>query len=428
MEQPLHEVAYFQEGPGILAKDFVDSGTPIVRLAGLGGYEVTLKGCNHVADERASSKWQHFKLNLGDILVSTSASFGRPAVVGSEAEDAIFYTGIIRFRTKSKHLSDGYLKLFLGSREFILQAEAHASGSVIRHFGPSHLRQMTIRIPPIDLQREIVDLIGLLDDKIELNRRMNETLEVMARAIFKDWFVDFGPTRAKVEGHAPYLTPELWELFPDALDDGDKPIGWEEESAFVQAHWVNGAAYKNMHFTDAPDALPVIKIAELKAGITKNTKFTNTALNDKFRITNGELLFSWSGNPDTSIDTFIWVSGSAWLNQHIFAVRENGKRSRPFLYAMLKWLKPEFAEIARNKQTTGLGHVTQQDLKRLLVHIGSPTVMTAFDELMEPTYDRIQGNLMEVRVLAQTRDLLIPKLMSGEIRLRNAEEAVEAVA
>ena len=224
-EHSIHEVAFFQEGPGILAKDFAESGTPLIRLAGLGGYEVTLRGCNHVSDEMASTKWQHFQLKSGDILVSTSASFGRPAVVGPAAEDAIFYTGIIRFRAKSKLLSDGYLKLFLGSREFDLQAEAHASGSVIRHFGPSHLRQMTIRIPPIEFQREIVDLIGILDDKIELNRRMNETLEAMARAIFKDWFVDFGPTRAKAEGRAPYLAPELWDLFPDALDDeGNDPL------------------------------------------------------------------------------------------------------------------------------------------------------------------------------------------------------------
>lgn len=274
----------------------------------------------------------------------------------------------------------------------------------------------------------IAELFTAIDRRIDLNRRMNGTLEAVARALFKDWFVDFGPTRAKAEGRAPYLAPELWDPFPDALDEQDKPVGWEEEPVYAQAHWVNGAAYKNMHFTDTPDALPVIKIAELKTGVTKNTKSTNTALGDKYRIMDGELLFSWSGNPDTSIDAFIWVGGSAWLNQHIFAVRGNGKRPQPFLYAMLKWLKPEFAEIARNKQTTGLGHVTQQDLKRLLVHIGSTEVMAAFDELMKPIYDRILGNLIEMRVLAQTRDLLVPKLMSGEIRLRDAEAAVEEVA
>ena len=94
---------------------------------------------------------------------------------------------------------------------------------------------------------------------------------------------------------------------------------------------------------------------------------------------------------------------------------------------MLKWLNPDFSEIARNKQTTGLGHVTQQDLKRLLVNIGSAEIMMAFDDLVAPIFDRIYRNLMEIRVLAETRDLLLPKLMYGEIRMHEAEIAVEAV-
>ena len=307
-----------------------------------------------------------------------------------------------------------------------LELNNYRAGSGQPLLNQSILKQISYGVPPADHRKAIGEMLGTLDDKIELNRQTNETLEAMARAFFKDWFVDFGPTRAKAEGRSPYLVPTLWDLFPDALKD-DKPVGWVEETVHAQAHWVNGAAYKNMHFTDAPNALPVIKIVELKAGVTKNTKFTNTALGDKYRITDGELLFSWSGNPDTSIDTFIWTGGDAWLNQHIFAVRNNGKRPLAFLYAMLKWLNPDFSEIARNKQTTGLGHVTQQDLKRLLVNIGSAEIMMAFDDLVAPIFDRIYRNLMEIRVLSETRDLLLPKLISGEIRMREAEIAVEAV-
>ena len=285
-----------------------------------------------------------------------------------------------------------------------------------------------VALPPRAEQEAIADLLSALDHKIELSRRMNETLEAMARAIFKDWFIAFGPTRAKLGGLAPYLAAEFWNLFPDSLDEEDKPIGWVVESVHAQAQWVNGAAYKNMHFTEDPDALPVIKIAELKAGVTKNTKYTNTALGKKYRISDGELLFSWSGNPDTSIDTFIWTGGDAWLNQHIFAVRPNGRKSITFLYCMLKWLKQEFAEIARNKQTTGLGHVTQKDLKRLTVCTGTSHILATFDDTAKPIYSLIYSNLAENRRLSQTRDLLLPKLMSGEIRLREAEKAVEAVA
>jgi type I restriction enzyme S subunit len=271
---------------------------------------------------------------------------------------------------------------------------------------------------PVDDEQDLIAaVLSALDDKIELNRRMNETLEASARTLFQDWFVDFGPTRAKAEGRLAYLAPNLWSLFPATLDAEGKPDGWEWGSLLEQADWVNGAAYKNMDFVAPKDGLPVVKIAELKAGVTGQTKFTNTDLGQRYRITNGELLFSWSGNPDTSIDAFLWTGGAAWLNQHIFAVRENGARTKAELFVMLKWLMPEFAEIARNKQTTGLGHVTKDDMKRLMVVCPCDDIQAAFANLITPIFDQILGNIHESRTLAETRDLLLPKLMSGEIRV-----------
>lgn len=363
-----------------------------------------------------------------DVVLSRRTNPG-VTTVDRTGTDFALGQNLVLLRSNGQKIDPPFLKWLVRTPAWWGQIDKFINvGAVFNSLKCADVPNFELPVPPIDTQQRISGLLDAIDTRIDLNRRMNETLEALVRVIFKDWFIDFGPTRAKAEGRAPYLAPELWDPFPDALDEQDKPVGWEEEPVYAQAHWVNGAAYKNMHFTNTPDALPVIKIAELKTGVTKNTKSTNTALGDKYRIMDGELLFSWSGNPDTSIDAFIWVGGSAWLNQHIFAVRENGKRPQPFLYAMLKWLKPEFAEIARNKQTTGLGHVTQQDLKRLLVHIGSTEVMAAFDELMKPIYDRILGNLIEMRVLAQTRDLLVPKLMSGEIHLRDTEAAVKAVA
>ncbi len=291
------------------------------------------------------------------------------------------------------------------------------------------LASLPIVLPPSAERRSIAATLGALDDKIELNRKMNATLEAMARALFRDWSVDFGPTRAKMEGRTPYLSPDLWSLFPDRLDDEGKPEGWAYEPLLDLAEWVNGAAYKNMHFSDAADALPVIKIAELKSGVTGNTQRTATDLGARYLIDDGELLFSWSGNPDTSIDTFLWAGGKAWLNQHIFAVRQNGKRSKPYLHALLKFLKPEFAELARNKQTTGLGHVTKADMQRMRVCAASPEVHQAFDRLIEPIFNQTLGLQTETRILAQTRDLLLPRLMSGELRVADlASFDQEAVA
>ena len=162
--------------------------------------------------------------------------------------------------------------------------------------------------------------------------------------------------------------------------------------------------------------------------MTAQTKFTNTDLGDRYRISDGEMLFSWSGNPDTSIDTFFWIGGPAWLNQHIFAVRENGRKQPAYLYTLLKSLNPTFAELARNKQTTGLGHVTKEDLRRLQIVVPPLSVENEFNRIVEPILQRIRGALFEIRTLIATRDLLLPKLMSGEIQLHDAEKALEAVA
>ena len=116
---------------------------------------------------------------------------------------------------------------------------------------------------------------------------MNDTLGMMAQSIFKDWFVDFGPTQAKLDRHPPYLDMTLWSLFPDRFGDDGRPKGWTEESVYDQALWINGAAYKDMHFSSEPDALPVVKIAELKNGITQTTRFTNTKLGERYKILTG---------------------------------------------------------------------------------------------------------------------------------------------
>ena len=188
-ERAFEDVIDFREGPGILAKDFREHGIPLVRLAGLNGGASLLEGCNFLDPEAVSTRWSHFRLELGDILLSTSASLGRIAVVGQKGIGAVPYTGIIRMRPRGDDLYAPFIRYLLEGPDFQLQAEMVGVGSVIRHFGPMHLRQMTVRIPPLPEQRAIAHVLGTLDDKIELNRRMNETLEEMARALFKSWFV-----------------------------------------------------------------------------------------------------------------------------------------------------------------------------------------------------------------------------------------------
>jgi len=155
------------------------------------------------------------------------------------------------------------------------------------------------------------------------------------------------------------------------------PESWERHVLYSLATWINGMAFKNINFS--PTGRPVIKIAEIKNGITEQTQFTDSDYDQRYFVTRGEMLFSWSGQPETSIDVFYWDGPDGWLNQHVFKVLPDNDACTPsFLYYILKYLKPNFIGIARNKQTTGLGHVTKADLEAMQVCVPD-----------RPTQDRI---------------------------------------
>jgi len=298
-----------------------------------------------------------------------------------------------------------------------------ASGSAVPILNKNEFAKIPISLPSLIEQRAIAQVLGSLDDMIELNRQMNETLEAMARAIFKSWFVDFDPVRAKAEGRDTGLPPDIANLFPDSFEESELgliPRGWEQIAVFNIAKFVNGAAFKNDDFSESSKGRPIIKIAELKNGITPQTKFTSKELGPKYKIDSGEILFSWSGSPDTSIDIFVWTLGPAWLNQHIFRVTENRSSDRYFIYNLLKYLKPVFIEIARDKQTTGLGHITEKDLKALKICLPPEEVIMAFNNSASTIFEQFYQSILESQTLSKLRDLLLPKLISGEIRVPEA--------
>lgn len=168
------------------------------------------------------------------------------------------------------------------------------------------------------------------------------------------------------------------------------PRGWYRHSLYSLAEWVNGLAFKKFQFSKS--GKPIIKIAEIKNGITSQTKFTEQKFDESVLIKTGDLLFSWSGQPETSIDAFRWYGPDGWLNQHIFRVFPNDTVDKEFFYYLLRYLKPTFVQIAGNKQTTGLGHVTKRDLQNLQVAVPSLTEQQRIAHILKTLDDRIKLN------------------------------------
>ena len=155
----ISDMCFFQEGPGILAKDFRPEGVPLIRIAGMQGSHVQLTGCNYLDPMMVKDKWNHFRLDVGDIVISTSASLDKIAEVDTEAEGSIPYTGLIRFKMYGGILKE-YFTYFIKSPCYITQIAIQEAGSAIKHYGPTHLKQMVIPIPPINEQQRIVDEIN----------------------------------------------------------------------------------------------------------------------------------------------------------------------------------------------------------------------------------------------------------------------------
>ncbi|MBC6404370.1 MAG: restriction endonuclease subunit S [Rhodospirillales bacterium] len=275
-------------------------------------------------------------------------------------------------------------------------------GSAQPFISQADARAASVALPPIEEQEAVAGLLGTLNDKIELNRRMNETLEAMARAIFKDWFVDFGPTRAKAEGRAPYLAPALWDLFPATLDDEDKPAGWSMRTVedFLElAYGKSLPAKKRM-----PGNVAVYGSGGL-SGTHNTALIEGPAVIVGRKGTVGSLY--WEDGPAFPIDTVFYVIprfGSMLFNYHLLA-------SQPL------------SDMNTDAAVPGLN---RGNAYRLEFPLPEPSLASAFDEIAGPLWQRRTKNLKEIETLAQTRDLLLPKLLSGEIRLGGAGKALEA--
>ena len=166
------DVTIFQEGPGILAVDFRSDGVPLIRIAGMQGTEVSLDGCNYLDPEMVTKKWNHYRLDEGDVVISTSASMDKIAVVNQVTVGAIPYTGLIRFKM-SEALNREYFISFIKSPAYIKQIVEQMAGGMIKHYGPSHLKKMIIPLPPVAEQRRIVaryeDLMAMVDSLVGKN-------------------------------------------------------------------------------------------------------------------------------------------------------------------------------------------------------------------------------------------------------------------
>ena len=265
-----------------------------------------------------------------------------------------------------------------------------------------------LSVPQLVEQQAIASVLGALDDKIELNRRMNETLEATARAIFKDWFVDFGPTRAKKGSGVPYLAPDVWSLFPDNFDDDGKPKGWKI-----------GTLGQNMVNFDSK-RVPVSGSERAKRqgpypyhGATGVMDHVDGYLFDGIYLLVGE---DGSVVKENGLAFTQYAWGKIWVNNHAHVLQGVGSVSTEqlWMYFQFEPVAPYITGAVRLKLSQGRMNSMQ------FIDTG-PEVREAFSNVTAPLFAQLRGNSDEIKTLAATRDLLLPKLMSGAVRVKEAE-------
>lgn len=270
-----------------------------------------------------------------------------------------------------------------------------ATGSTFPSVTGDQLSGLRCILPPLPEQKAIAAILSGFDDKIELLRRQNKTLESIAQTIFKEWFVKF---RIKNE-----------ELRIDKKTG--LPEGWTQKGLDEIADFLNGLALQKYPPENEADVLPVIKIRELKAGITEQTDKASKQIRPEYIVDDGDVLFSWSG----SLEVVLWCYGKGALNQHLFKVTSK-KYPKWFYYYWIMEHLPFFKSIAEAKATT-MGHIQRHHLAEALTVVPDDDFMAFADSKIRPVFEHIVLNNSQIQTLSKLRDALLPKLMKGEIRV-----------
>ncbi|MFO1524492.1 MAG: restriction endonuclease subunit S [Turneriella sp.] len=341
-----------------------------------------------------------YVLKAGDIIVTMTDlskdgdTLGYSAMVPESQTHKYLHNqriGLLQF--KNNQCSQKYVYWLLRTKAYQQFIVGSASGSTVKHTSPTRIQEYEFEAPPLPTQIRIAEILSSLDDKIELNRQINATLEATAQAIFKEWFVDF---------RFPGATGEMEES-----ELGPIPKGWRVASLAEIANFLNGLAMQKFPADDRTASIPVIKIRELKNGVTASTDRASRKLPSQYIVKDGDLLFSWSG----SLEVSYWVGGEGALNQHLFKVTSENFPLW-FCYLWLTHHLEEFRNIAEDKTTT-MGHIQRSHLTNALCLI--PPNLEQMGKRIKPIIDQIILTRQESINTVQLRDLLLPKLMNAEI-------------
>lgn len=412
---------------GSMTSEYRESGIPFFRSKNIEPFGIDWNDLRYINSE-FHEKLKKSRLTPGDVVIVRTGKPGAATIIPDLIEEANCSDLVIV--RPGKRINARYLVYYLNStaRHHI---RAHLVGAVQQHFNIGSARKMELPLPPLSTQKSIAHILGTLDDKIELNRKMNHTLESMARAIFKSWFVDFDPVRAKMDGRQPVgMDAETAKLFPDSFEDSELglvPEGWEVRqvgdfvecvgggtpSTKVSRYWEGGShcwatprdfsKLESSFFLQSDRQITESGLAKISSGLLPE----NTLLMSS-RAPVGYLAIS-------CVPTAI--------NQGFIAMKSN---SLAEIHYLLNWCRENMSDIENRASGTTFQEISKKNFRPIPCIVPEARLLEKFSSVVGALYSKIINNLRQSDTLANIRDTLLPKLLSGEISVGEAEKEVEA--
>lgn len=316
---------------------------------------------------------------VGDILISNIRPYFQK--IWRADRNGGCSADVLCIRAK-ENVDSKYLYYLLSQQAFFDYVMSGAKGCKMPRGDKKQIMQWPVTLPPLEEQRRIAGILGSLDDKIELNRRINANLEAQAQALFRSWFVG-----------------------------NDKQLGnYQTKSLTDIAQYLNGLAMQKFPPESIQNSLPVLKIKELGQGLCDaSSDRCSTSIKPEYVINDGDVIFSWSG----TLLVDVWCGGKCGLNQHLFKVTSDNY-PKWFIFYWTKHHLDKFIRIAKDKAVT-MGHIKRCDLESSEVKVPEKPILEYLDKIFTPLFDSMIAHRIENRKLSALRDTLLPKLMAGEI-------------
>lgn len=420
-------------GSQLHQRDYVSEGTPIITVEHLGENRITHQNMPLVSDQD-KARLSRYTLREGDIVFSRVGSVDRRALVRQAEEGWLFSGRCLRVRPDPSKIDPAYLSYYFGLPAFQEYIRSIAVGATMPSLNTRILSDVQILYPPLSEQRAIAHVLGTLDDKIELNRRMNETLEEMARALFRSWFVDFDPVRAKMEGRwrrgesLPGLPSDHYDLFPDRLvpsELGEIPEGWEVKALSDCIDLARGLSYKGSGL--ASTGMPMHNLNSIYEGggyKEDGIKHYKGNFQDRHVTQPGDVLVA---NTEQGHDRLLigfaaivpkYLGDCGLFSHHLYRIRPNNSSGLSADYVCQLLNTPSMQGIISGYATGTTVNMLPVDALRIPTIVVPPAwLVKTFSRFAEAARKRQYSFVTECQNLVAERDALLPKLVSGEWNL-----------